>query len=193
MNINHTKSALTALSMAILLVGCNNNDDDPVAAKSLAKPTTPTIKTLTVTPSLGKILNAKVKLKNAANNAPIGETTTGTTGKATFTVPASVTTVIAEVQGGNGATYFDEAKNAMVPMPSSTIIRAAASVVNTNSEIGVTALTEAAVQRAEALAGTGGNIIQHLATATDTVEKAFDVQDILKAPTLVCSPCGTRE
>jgi PBP1b-binding outer membrane lipoprotein LpoB len=55
MSKNKTKSVLTALSMAILLVGCNNNEDDPVAAKSLAKPTTPTIKTLTVTPSLGKI------------------------------------------------------------------------------------------------------------------------------------------
>ncbi|MBK9185321.1 MAG: hypothetical protein IPM78_03050 [Moraxellaceae bacterium] len=55
MRTNKTKSAITALSMAMLLVGCNNNDDDPVAAKSLAKPTTPTLKTLTVTPSLGKI------------------------------------------------------------------------------------------------------------------------------------------
>jgi uncharacterized lipoprotein NlpE involved in copper resistance len=110
MSKNKTKSVLTALSMAILLVGCNNNEDDPVAAKSLAKPTTPTIKTLTVTPSLGKILKAKVVLKNAVNNAPIGEQNTGSTGKVTFTIPSAVNTVIAEVQGGNGAQYFDEAK-----------------------------------------------------------------------------------
>ena len=75
MSKNKTKSALTALSMAMLLAACNGNDDDPVGAKSLSKSTSPTLKTLTVTPSLGKILNAKVKLKNAANNAPIGETT----------------------------------------------------------------------------------------------------------------------
>lgn len=182
------KFILTPIVTAILLVGCNSNDDDPVAAKSLANNTNAvTLKTLTVTPSLGKILNAKVKLKNAANNAPLGETTTGTTGKAIFNVPASVTTVIAEVQGGNGAKYFDEAKQQMVDMPATTVIRAAASVVNTNSEIGVTALTEAAVQRAEALAGTGGNIIPHLNTAKATVESVFGVQDILKAPALVGS------
>lgn len=102
-------------------------------------------------------------------------------------MPASVATVIAEVQGGKGAKYFDEAKKQMVDMPATTVIRAAASVVNTNSEIGVTALTEAAVQRAEALAGTGGNIIPHLNTAKATVESVFGVQDILKAPALVGS------
>jgi|GEM_PF-2236539 len=177
---------LSPLLIAMLLVACNGNDDDPVALPSKAKPAT-TLKTLTVSPSLGKILNAKVKLRNAQTHAVLGEQSTGTTGKAVFNVPADVSTVIAEVEGGNGAKYFDEAKQQMVDMPASTIIRAAASIVNTNSEIGVTALTEAAVQRAEALAGTGGNIIQHLATATDTVEKAFDVQDILKAPTLVGS------
>lgn len=180
------KWGLTPLVVAMLLVGCNSNDDDPIATKSVVKNNPITLKTLTVTPSLGKILNAKVKLKNAANNAPLGEATTGTTGKATFNVPTSVTTVIAEVQGGTGVTYFDEAKQQMVDMPASTIIRAAASVINTNSEIGVTALTEAALQRAEALAA-GGSIIPHLNAAKSTVEDAFSVQDILKAPTLVGS------
>lgn len=179
----NTRFVLTPLIAAILLVGCNGNDDDPLATKSS---TSTTVKTLTVTPSLGKILNAKVRLKNAANNALIGETTTGTTGKATFNVPATVSTVIAEVQGGSGVTYFDEAKQQMVDMPASTVIRAATSLVNTNSEIGVTALTEAAVQRAESLAGTG-SIIPHLNTAKATIEAAFDISDILKAPTLVGS------
>ncbi len=59
MSKNKTKSALTALSMAMLLVGCNNNDDDPVAAKSLAKPTTVTLKTLTVTPIFGQNIKSK--------------------------------------------------------------------------------------------------------------------------------------
>ena len=186
MSKNKTKSVLTALSMAILLVGCNNNDDDPVAAKSLAKPTTPTIKTLTVTPSLGKILKAKVVLKNAATNAPIGEQNTGSTGKVTFTIPSSVSTVIAEVQGGNGAQYFDEATGQMVDLPAGSMLRAATTVVANNSEIGVTALSEAAVKRAETLAGTG-SIVPHLNTAKAQIESALGVTDILKAPTLVGS------
>lgn len=186
MSKNKTKSALTALSMAMLLVACNGNDDDPVGAKSLAKSTTPTLKTLTVTPSLGKILNAKVKLKNAANNAPIGEQNTGSTGKATFTIPSTVSTVIAEVQGGNGAQYFDEATGQMVDLPLGAIIRAATTIVANNSEIGVTALTEAAVKRAETLAGTG-SIVPQLNAAKAQIEAAFGVADILKAPTLVGS------
>lgn len=67
------------------------------------------------------------------------------------------------------------------------MIRAATTVVAANSEIGVTALTEAAVKRAETLAGTG-SIIPQLNAAKSAVEAAFGVTDILKAPTLVGSP-----
>ena len=125
-------------------------------------------------------------LKNAANNAPIGEQNTGTVGKVTFTIPSTVSTVIAEVQGGNGAQYFDEATGKMVDLPAGSVLRAATTVVANNSEIGVTALTEAAVKRAETLAGTG-NIIPQLNTAKAQIESAFGVTDILQAPTLVGS------
>ena len=183
MNKNSVKGALTALSMAMLLVACNSNDhDNPQPTNSNAV----TLKTLTISPSLGKILKAKVVLKNAATNAPIGEQNTGSTGKVTFTIPSTVSTVIAEVQGGNGAQYFDEATGQMVDLPAGSMLRAATTVVANNSEIGVTALTEAAVKRAETLAGTG-NIVPHLNAAKAQIESAFDVADILKAPTLVGS------
>ena len=147
MSKNMSKGVLTTLSMAMMLVACNSNDHD--APQTLTAVPTITTKTLTITPSLGKVLKAKVVLKNAANNAPLGEQNTGTSGKVTFTVPSSVSTVIAEVQGGNGAQYFDEAKGQMVDLPVGAMIRAATTVVTANSEIGVTALTEAAVKRAE--------------------------------------------
>ena len=67
-------------------------------------------------------------LKNAANNAPIGEQNTGTVGKVTFTIPSTVSTVIAEVQGGNGAQYFDEATGKMVDLPAGSVLRAATTV-----------------------------------------------------------------
>ena len=186
MNKNNSKSALTTLSIAMLLVACNGNDHDAPASTTTVPTNTTTLKTLTITPSLGKILKAKVVLKNAANNAPIGEQNTGTVGKVTFTIPSTVSTVIAEVQGGNGAQYFDEATGQMVDLPAGSVLRAATTVVANNSEIGVTALTEAAVKRAETLAGTG-NIVPQLNTAKAQIESAFGVTDILQAPTLVGS------
>ena len=58
-----------SLSLAIMfsslsLVACNSNDDDNASLPSKAVTTT----TITVTPSLGKILNAKVSLRNAKTN-----------------------------------------------------------------------------------------------------------------------------
>jgi hypothetical protein len=127
---NKAKSALTALSVAMLLVACNGNDhDNPQPSSNV------TLKTLTISPSLGKVLKAKVVLKNAANNVAIGEQNTGSTGKVTFTIPSAVSTVIAEVQGGNGAQYFDEATGQMVDLPTGAVLRAATTVVANNSEL----------------------------------------------------------
>jgi len=186
MSKNNSKSALTTLSIAMLLVACNGNDHDAPASTTTLPTNNTTLKTLTISPSLGKILKAKVVLKNAANNSTIGEQNTGSTGKVTFTIPSAVSTVIAEVQGGNGAQYFDEAIGKMVDLPVGSVLRAATTVVANNSEIGVTALTEAAVKRAEALAGTG-NIIPQLNAAKAQIESTFGVTDILQAPTLVGS------
>lgn len=176
------KGTVSALSIAMLLAACNGNDHDaPPGAKS----NTPVLmKTLTVTPSLGKITNARVILRNAVTGAQLGERNTGTGGKVTFDVPASVSTVITEVQGGNGAQYFDEATGQMADMPAGAVLRAATTLVKTNSEIGVTALTEAAVQRAEALAG-DASIVPFLNQAKAAIEQAFGVANILAAPTLV--------
>jgi len=182
MNKNNAKNVLTTLSMAMLLVACNGNDHDNAVAKS----NNATLKTLTISPSLGKILKAKVVLRNAVNSAVLGEQNTSSLGKVTFTIPSTVSTVIAEVQGGNGAQYFDEATGQMVDLPAGTVLRAATTVVANNSEIGVTALTEAAVKRAESLAG-AGSIIPYLNAAKAAIEAAFGVTDILKAPTLVGS------
>ena len=70
-------------------------------------------------------------------------------------------------------------------MPASTVIRAATSLVNTNSEIGVTALTEAMVKRAETL----GRFRQYCASIKCCQSSSRNglVLDILKAPTLVGS------
>jgi len=58
MNKNNSKSALTTLSIAMLLVACNGNDHDAPASTTTVPTNTTTLKTLTITPSLGKILKA---------------------------------------------------------------------------------------------------------------------------------------
>lgn len=163
MKKNHLSNGSIALLAAALLSGCNDNDDN-LATKN-ATPAAATTQ-VTITPSLGKILNAKVVLKNAKNGAMLGEGTTGNTGVATFTATKTADPVVVEVMGvdgAQGAMYFDEAKNANVPFPSSKKIRAIAPTLENDANIGVSVLTELAAQTAEkALDGS-------LANATSTI------------------------
>ena len=145
---------IAIVSSALFLTACNSNDDDNVA---LPNATT----TITVTPSLGKILNARVALKNATTGATIAATKTLTpsdNGTATFTVPIKqlAEPILAEVlpTTAGKVEYFDEAleQNKTITVAAADIakpiLRAAASVT-ANANIGVTGLTEAAVQQAE--------------------------------------------
>jgi hypothetical protein len=150
--------------LAALMTGCEINDDvNP--NPNFAAPNLATTQ-VTITPSLGKILNAKVVLKNAKTGAMLGEGTTGNTGVAAFTATKTTDPVVIEVQGvdgAQGAMYFDEAKNANVAFPASQKIRAIAPTLSNDANIGVSILTELASQTAEkALGGS-------LANATATV------------------------
>ena len=92
-----------AVLTAAILVGCNGNDDDgaPAAASTTQ---------VTITPSLGKILGAKVIARNATTGVEIGSGNTGNTGVATFNVTQTSAPVIFEVQGSATAKYVDESK-----------------------------------------------------------------------------------
>ena len=84
-------SAIICSTLA--LTACNSNDDDNQAVATT---------TITVTPSLGKILNGRIALKNAKTGASLAPTQTITpssNGTATFTVPVSkiAEPVLAEV------------------------------------------------------------------------------------------------
>ncbi|HEX5361441.1 MAG TPA: hypothetical protein VFW49_10185, partial [Fluviicoccus sp.] len=138
------KTRSLALPLAIMavtlgLTACNGNDNDEAAVTS---------KTLIVTPSLGRISNARVVLRNSVTHAEIGSQAL-INGQATFQVPASVNAVLAEVVPETGATYFDEGTGSNQPLPAGTQLRAAFTLTAPSSNVGVTALTEAAVQRAE--------------------------------------------
>lgn len=63
-----------------------------------------------ITPSLGKILNAKVVARNAKTGAEIGTGNTGNTGIATFNVTKTADPVVVEIEGSTTAKYVDESK-----------------------------------------------------------------------------------
>lgn len=181
------------LTLAILaslggLTACNSNNDD-----GSLTPAAPTLKTVTVAPSLGRISNARVVLRNAVNHQAIGEAPLNGSGRATLQVPSTVPAVIAEVLplvGGPAPTYFDEGTGTNQPLPAGTNLRAAFTLANAVSEVGITALTEAAVRRAQILAGGGADPVltpAQIAQANALVNQAFGVANILQAPVLIGS------
>lgn len=178
------------LTMSIIvaslgLTACNSNDHDTAA--------TATFKTLTVAPSLGRIANARVILRDAVSHQAIGDAPLSASGSATFNVPANVSAVIAEVApliGGAAPTYFDEGTGSNQPLPANTQLRAAFTLPNTVSEVGITPLTEAAVRRAQALAGGGADpvlTVAQIGQANAQINQAFGVTNILQAPILIGS------
>ncbi|MDO8416066.1 MAG: hypothetical protein Q7S87_07650 [Agitococcus sp.] len=144
-----------AVLTAAILAGCNGNDDDgaPAAASTTQ---------VTITPSLGKILGAKVIARNAVTGATLGSgTTDSVTGIAKFTAQKTTSPVVIEVQGtdgAQGATYYDEASNANVPLPATKKIRAIAPSLGDTPNFGVTVLTDLAYQAAVKAAGTEAKV-----------------------------------
>lgn len=151
-------ACLVAGSM-LSLTACNDNNN---ASNTPAKPVEPTTREVTVSPSLGQVLKGRVVLKNALTKQNIvAIKNIGSNGKVTFSVDISKLSqpIIAEVlpTADGKFEYADEAipgKAVSLDIASAdvnkAILRAAASVSSTaNSHIGVTALTEAALQQAE--------------------------------------------
>ena len=191
MKVHPLRLAALPLCAVLALAGCNSSDG------SAAAPTpAPAIRTLTVTPSLGRIKNARVILHNAANRhaVPLAEQAL-VDGKAVFSIPASVSSVVVEVlpEAVGDVTYFDEAlgRDVQVLMTPANrdapLLRAAAGLSADSQQLGVTALTEVALRRAEALSGGAGSnlTLQQIADARAQVQSAFGVADISLPPTLV--------
>ncbi len=154
---------IAIIAATLGVAGCNSNDDDG-SQRFSAGTSAPTMTTITVTPSLGKIRNAKVILRSAKTNQELApaKLLSETTGTAQFSVPISklAEPIIASVLPNDtgDVQYFDEATNQLTTIAITTanrdtpILRAAATV-GPNANMGVTALTEAAVQTAEAKPG----------------------------------------
>lgn len=135
---------LATLTAALALAGCIGDNDDVLSAPAPAA-----TNTITVTPSLGRISHARVVLRNARTNQELQRQTLGTGGSIQFKIPESVDAIVVEVLGEAGGDYFDEAKGRK-DLPADFIMRAAGQVSG-DLNLGVTVLTEAAVQYAEKL------------------------------------------
>ena len=177
-----------AMLTAAVLVGCNSNDDD---APAVAAPAT---QSLTVTPSLGKILNAKVIARNAKSGIEIGTGNTGNTGIATFNVTKTTDPVVVEVQGSATAKYVDESKlsstnNGETNFDAAQKIRVTIPALGSN--IGVSTLTEVAYQAALKKASNDEKAISaDIATqANEAIRKALapELTSITAAPTVIGS------
>ncbi len=173
---------LTLLA-SFMLVACNSNDDDNAAIPAVAQTAQ-----VTITPSLGKVLNAKVVLKNAKTGVTLGSGNTGNTGVATFTATKTSDPVVAEVQGQAGAKYFDESKKAELDFAAGQILRVITPTFTSN--IGVSTLTEVAYQAAVKKAGSATAITSDIATAAnEAIRKALapELSSITTAPTVIGS------
>ncbi len=161
------------------MAGCNSNDDDGSKGAPTGA-TGPSTTSLTVSPSLGAISNARVVLRNARNRNPIGSPQDLNGGSVTFhNVPVGIP-VIAEVVPRlvdgvpQAITYFDEgADNGAGGRGANRTIsgadltnfnlRAALPVVTPGIVLGVTAFTEAAMRNLGA-----GNLTPEQIAAANT-------------------------
>lgn len=102
---------------------------------------------VTVTPSLGQITNATVRILQKDNKTVLGSEDLNSTGTATVTFGGYSGPIVIEVIAKEGAKYFDEAKGQYLDLPVGPALRAMAPTES--GSYGVTPLTEAAVIRAE--------------------------------------------
>ena len=185
MNKSHLLGGGLTLLASLLLAACNNNDDDNAATPTVVQTTQ-----VTVTPSLGKILNAKVTLKNAKTGATLGTGNTDNTGIATFTATKTSDPVVVEVQGSSTATYYDEKSANNLPLTAAKTIRALAPTLTDNANIGVTVLTELATQAAEKNAKGLANVSAQIVNEANTqiknlLAKELGTASLLTPPTII--------
>ena len=148
-----TLGILVAASM-FGLTACNDNNS------SNSNTTNASSKSITVSPSLGKISVGRVVLKNAITRKAISDIKTiGADGTVTFSISNTdlADPIIAEVlpDASGKLVYADEAvtdKLVTINADANTpVMRAATTITANNSNIGVTVLTEAAFSYAQSL------------------------------------------
>lgn len=172
---------LLATALAATLGACGGGDDDdgPGGAH------------VTVSPSLGAVFNADVRLTCAATSALLASASTGSTGVASMTTGADCdgpVLIQVSARSDGSSTYYDEASGTTLSLPAGSMLRAVTASVSAAADVGVTALTEIATR--QALAAAGGNLSALTAAQVNAANGAVAPQllgtplDILSRPTL---------
>ena len=131
---------LPLLAAAVSLAACFSDEKAPSGA--VAKP-----QSVTVSPSLGLIRSAMVKVFQADGVTLLGEIMSGTNGVVDVSYLNHSGPVVIEIIGGSNASYFDESLQAFTALPSSARLRAMA--VLPTADIAVTPLTNLAYEIAK--------------------------------------------
>ncbi|MBW2940991.1 hypothetical protein [Zhongshania aquimaris] len=133
---------LPLLAVAVSLAACNNtNKPEPTGV-------TPAASSVAVSPSLGLIRNAQVKIFQADGTTLLGEGTSSNSGVVDVSYVNYTGAVVIEILGGGTATYFDESLQVFTALPAGERIRAMAVLPDVN--IAVTPLTNLAYEIAKA-------------------------------------------
>lgn len=177
---------LSVLSLSLILGACGGGGGSDTAVADA---------TMVVTPSLGKFsLGTAVKLKKP-DGTVISSGTIGTTGSATLTVGSYTGPVVIEVLGAAASgstakvTYYDERDGSTQDFGAGEVLRAA--VPTPQTQVGVTALTNASVAKLEVLTGNLTGIdASKINDANAKVAAAFGLPDILVAPKPVDGTTG---
>ncbi|MGB2248551.1 MAG: hypothetical protein ACPH3N_12810 [Alcanivorax sediminis] len=145
-----TIKAMLVMSLGGVLVACGGGGSSSSSSRSSDGPapdlTSTFSENVTVTPSLGKITNATVKIYDANYKAVIGEGALDENGKAVIQVTYSkLEPMIVELTAGEGSTYFDEAAGLMT-LPAGSKLHA---ITSDPRSTAVTPLTELAWQLAK--------------------------------------------
>ena len=133
---------LPLLAVAVSLAACNNtNKPEPTGV-------TPAASSVAVSPSLGLVRNAQVKIFQADGTTLLGEGTSSNNGVVDVSYVNYTGPVVIEILGGGTAAYFDESLQAFTALPAGERIRAMAVLPDVN--IAVTPLTNLAYEIAKA-------------------------------------------
>lgn len=135
------------------------SDDNPLSSSTA----------LTVTPSLGRILNAAIEARCLATGKVLGSGSTDPSGPITLSGTCSGP-VLVELLANGGTQYFDENLGALVALPAGSALRAIVPTftAGTPLNLAITPLTEIATRQAIAAAGSEAAVTATQALAANT-------------------------
>jgi hypothetical protein len=160
----------------LALAACGGSSDTPSSA------------TLTVTPSLGKVLGGDVRVYTLQGTL-IAQGFLGTEGSVELdfgTLPAGF---VVELIGGEDIWYFDEGIGGYRPLAEGQVLHAVSA--GARGSVTVTALTELMYQRARVLAGSGALTAAHITQAENELRALLGISaanSLLDVPEILDNP-----